>query len=271
MFVALLSHPVFGWFLTGHTVMSMSAVGAAVGLLDRMGLLTRMRTGSVRMKLHLSGLWLANVCQDIDEGNILGKCGIEVPGGQVAHFMRDSGQDPAIAYDKSVKRIWDECYRAWTHFKKGFPPKPPEQHHGGLLGVFEKVYEYSPVGLAVSAGKEVVEEVSIQAGVLHLARALHTYQDAFSPAHTLREGAGPGVIKTIYDWGPENKGKRPGWDGHFDLDLMDHSDLTKHWGEECRKASAELVYAVLSTLYEDQGVYVGRMRNVLYTNLKRAF
>jgi hypothetical protein len=269
MAMGLLAHPLFGWFATGHTEITMWAVSAAISVLNARGLLERMRTGTTRMKIHLSGLWLMNVCQDIDEGNILGKCGIEVPGGQVAHFMRDTGQAQAVAYSKAYKRIWDESYHSWTWFQKAFPEKKPEHHRGGFLGALESAYDHT-VGAVVGGVKEVVEEAEMVPAQIHLARALHAFQDSFSPAHTLRD-VGSGVISDVYVWDESNKKQHGDWPGHWNNDLTGYSELTKHWRTECEHASCDLIVAVLSTLYDGQSAWIGAMRNVLANHLKKSF
>ena len=277
MLLGVLSHPLFGWWVTGHVQTSMWAVSAAVGILNSKGLLERMGTGLSRMKAHLSGLWLMNVCQDIDEGNILGKCGIEVPGGQVAHFMADTGQPKAEAYDKAFARIWKETFEAWEWFKRGFPENKPEHSPGGFLGVLEKIAEYNPVTLAYKGAKEVVEEVEIQNAQKHLARALHCLQDSFSPAHTFRE-PGSLVIQEIFPWDKYNKEEHEDdryygghWAGHAGMDKPEHNGLTRYLEYQAYEASRDLIVVVLSNLYADQGCFVGAMKDVLWRNLKKAW
>jgi hypothetical protein len=277
MSLGIFSHLLWGWWVTGHVQTTMWAVSAAIGILEAKGLLHRMGTGVSRMKAHLSGLWLMNVCQDIDEGNILGKCGIEVPGGQVAHFMADTGQPKAEAYDKAYARIRKETFEAWEWFRKGFPENKPQHHHGGVLGVLEKVAEYNPVTLAYKGVKEVVEETEILNAQKHMARALHTLQDSFSPAHTLRDVQSL-VIQEIFPWDPYNKDEHDNdryygghWAGHAAMDKPEHSDLTKYLEYKAYEASRDLTVAVLSNLYTDRGYFVSALKDVLWRYLKKAW
>ena len=277
MIAGMFSHLLWGWWVTGHVQTSMWAVSAAIGILNSKGLLERMGTGVSRMKAHLSGLWLMNVCQDVDEGNILGKCGIEVPGGQVAHFMADDRQPKAEAYDKAFARIWNETFESWHWFKKAFPEKKPEHHHGGFLGVLEKVADYNPVTLAYKGVKEVVEEVENLNAQKHLARALHCLQDSFSPAHTLRDAQSL-VIKEIFAWDDYNKKEHENdkyygghWAGHGGMDKPEHNQLTRYLEYKAYEASRDLTVVVLSNLYSDQGHFVGAMRDILWRNLKKAW
>ena len=158
-----------------------------------------------------------------------------------------------------------------------FPEKKAEHHHSGFLGVLEKVADYNPVSLAVKGVKEVVEEVENLNAQKHLARALHTLQDSFSPAHTLRDTQSL-VISEIFAWDAYNKNEHEDdryygghWAGHGGMDKPEHNELTRYLEYKAYEASRDLTVAVLSNLYTDQGYFVGAMRDVLWRNLKKAW
>ncbi|HVS37768.1 MAG TPA: hypothetical protein VMS17_19555 [Gemmataceae bacterium] len=270
-------HLLFAWFMDGHMYITVSAVSAAIATLDLRGVLARMGTGVTRMKLHLSALWAMDVCQDIDKGNILGMCGVDVPGGQVAHFMADSGQAKADAYKAAVDRIREESAHSWEWFRKGFPEKQPEHHHHGFFGgLLDAVAEYNPVTLAYKGAKEVVEEVEILDGARHLSRALHALQDSFSPAHTLRHGESL-VIQEIFAWDPYNKGKHDDdkyyggyWPGHHTMDMVHHNDLTRSLEQSAKEASRDLIVAVVGNLY-DSGGFRSELNGVLARTMHKAW
>jgi hypothetical protein len=269
-----------GWFSTGHAEITMWAVSGAIAALDSRGMLERMGTGTTRMKLHLKDLWLINVCQDIDRGNLAGKlekCGVmwDVKGGQIHHFMRDSGHkaptDAPTAYKNSTDWIRESMDAARPWFQKAFPEKKPEPKRGFFGTVGHAIWEYNPVMLAVKTGENVVEEVEDYLGLKHLGRALHTFQDSFSPAHTLRAGAGSGVIKDIYEWDNNNKEKHDDWPGHWSYDLVSFNAYTKTLEQACTQASTDLILAVLGTLYKDEGGYRSERDQVFAKHLAKAF
>ncbi len=194
MLATFLSHSVFAWWWTGHQQITLWAVGAAISALADSGRLARMAINETMLRANMATLWMMNVCQDADVGNVAGLCGIEVAGGQIAHFMCDSTQDKAAAYRLSVNRIVHWSSMACEEFGRAYPPPGP----GGVLGALEAVARSTnPIGLGITAGQAVYNEAAGQRAQLYLARALHTLQDSYSPAHTLRD-LGSGTLQDIY-------------------------------------------------------------------------
>jgi hypothetical protein len=255
MSMGMFSHVLFAWSWTAHHELTVAALSSAMTALASRGVLQRLGVTAADFKSSLSSLWIMDNCQDITLGNAVptvanavahvpiiglplrraGICGVEVPGGQITHFMRDQGQDRAVAYDLAFRQIWNNACRSWGLFKSAFPP-PANHHHGGVLGFFEKVYEYSPVGLAVSGVKAVVHEAEKLDGEYHLGRALHALQDSFSPAHTRRatrnDGAAEWTIIDIYAYDEHNRGPHPGFPGYPEYDWPGHAPLdhpTRTW------------------------------------------
>jgi len=297
--VGLFSHTLFAWSWTAHHELTVAALGGAMSALQARGVLAKLKRTAADFQSSLSSLWFMDNCQDITLGNAVptvatglthvpligtplrqaGICGVEVPGGQITHFMRDHGQDKHAAYKLSFDQIWNTSCRAWSLFKSAYPEPPPEHHHHGLLGVLEKVYEYSPVGLAVKGVKAVVHEGEKLGGEYYLGRALHTLQDSFSPAHTQRVFGEPWTILDVYEYSMENRNPHPGFPGHPGLDWPGHAPLdhpktnpvSPKLRDQALVASQDLITAVLGNLFRDQGSFVGELRSVLYRQLALGF
>jgi hypothetical protein len=298
-YLSLFSHPLFAWSWTAHHELTVAALSGAMGALQSRGVLNRLQQSAADLKSSLSSLWIMDNCQDITLGNAVptvatflthvpligtplrevGICGVEVPGGQITHFMRDHGQDPHAAYKLAYEQIWNTACRAWSVFKSAYPPPEQPHHHGGLLGVLEKVYEYSPVGLAVKGVKAIVHEGEKLGAEYYLGRALHTLQDSFSPAHTQRVFGDPWVILDIYEYSMENRNPHPGFPGHPGLDWPGHAPLdhpntntvSPPLRNQALVASQDLITAVLGNLFNDQGAFIGELRSVLFRHLAWRF
>jgi hypothetical protein len=263
-------------------------------VLRNRGVLNRLGETAEHLLGRLSSMAFLDQCQDITLGNAVptignflghvpilglplrrvGICGAEVPGGQVTHFMRDQGQDKHVAYKLSFEQIWNTSCRAWALFKAAFPPPEQPPHHG-VLGFFEKVYDYSPVGLAVHGIKDAVHEGEKLDAEWHLGRALHTLQDSFSPAHTQRLFTEPWTILDIYEYSTTNRDPQPvfpghptmHWPGHTALDHPGTNPVSQRLRAEAERASTELVSAVLGNLFDSQGAVVSDLKSVLARNL----
>jgi hypothetical protein len=240
-------------------------------------------------------------CQDLTLGNLVptvgdflghlplmggplrdvGVCGVEVPGGQITHFMRDQhgpGADPHRAYFLSYRQIEQTAIRAWELFRKAFPPPEPEHHHHGFLGALETAYDYT-AGMAVKGVKAVAHEAEKLDAEYHLGRALHTLQDSYSPAHTLRFFGEPWTLLDIFAYDLQNREPHPGfpghpekdWPGHSVLDHPNTNSVSPKLRDQSQVASADLIVAVLGNLFTDRGAFYGELKNVLWRHLAWKF
>jgi hypothetical protein len=278
----LASLPLFGWWWTGHQQITKEAVALAVSLLATGGALKRLQLEASNLKTYLAGLWLMNVCQDIDLGNAVGKaadllkCGIELPGGQVAHFMRDKNQRPVEAYQLSRSRIRKCSLDAWMFFKIAFPMQLPE----GWKGTAQKVASVvTHVVVPVLGPAEGAANLNAQK---HLARALHCLQDSFSPAHTKRDrppvptatnAYTSMVIRDVYNWDKANKEPNPatGWPGHADYDKPTYAESRTYYLQPAINASAELIACVIGNAQGTKGTCETALDNLLNDVLPKHF
>lgn len=160
------------------------------------------------------------VLQDITWANLAGKFGYNPKGGQILHFMKDEGQDDLEAYKLSKDLI----------LKEG----------GDAAGGFRRCYLFMvehPLSYKVLGAPET-DYIS-----WHLSASLHTLQDSFSPAHTLRDESNDYAIEEIHAWDENNK--------------VTHDKNDTLWketslGQAAELASASLIKcAVLSAVASD--------------------
>jgi hypothetical protein len=274
--------PLFGWWWTGHQQITKEAVSVAVSLLAAGGALKHLQLEASRLKTYLAGLWLMNVCQDIDLGNAVGKaadllkCSVELPGGQIAHFMRDHNQQPATAYQLSRSRIKHCSLEAWTFFKLAFPMAPAE----GWKGKAQKIASVvAHVVVPVLGPAEGAANLNAQK---HLARALHCLQDSFSPAHTKRDKApvptAPRAftsmpIRNVYNWDKANKepNTTTGWPGHDAYDKPTFTESKTYYLQPAIHASAELIACVIGHAQGSRGACEMALDSLLNDMLPKHF
>jgi hypothetical protein len=154
---------------------------------------------------------------DISWANVLGAIGIQIPGGQVIHFMRDEGQSELEAYNLSVNWIMDmgakasQNYRTYLSLQQKKDPR------------FRSI-EDSGKSLTLTAWQ--------------LAGALHTVQDSFTPAHVSRDSSL--AITKIRIWDDENKKTHKrldkGWKGS---PLAGASTRASEWLIKCVAVAAQ--------------------------------
>jgi hypothetical protein len=129
----------------------------------------------------LESLEYLTKAEDFTFANAAGECTITVAGGQVVHFMRDPFQPERIAYGLSLEHILSNGADAAEI----------------LQGRIRFHYDHSIIG-------SVLNTPDFYAPVRrHLAAALHTLQDSFSPGHVKRDEAL--VIQAIFVWDEQNK------------------------------------------------------------------
>jgi hypothetical protein len=296
--LGLFSHTLFAWSWGGHHELTLAALGLAAKEIDRRLVLGRLGVTVNEFKSTLSSLWAMDNCQDLTLGNLVptvlgfighlplvgeplrnaGICGVEVPGGQITHFMRDqtgTGADKHTAYRLSYEQIEHTAVRAWELFRKAFPPPEKPHHHHGLLGVLETAYDYT-AGQVVKGVKAIVHEEEKLAAEYCLGRALHTLQDSYSPAHTLRVFKEPWTITDIFAYdlttNREPHAGFPGhpekdWPGHAILDEPRSNSISPVLFEQAKTASAKLIEAVLGNLFTDRGAFYSELKGVLWKYL----
>lgn len=260
MLVGYFSTLLFGWSWGGHHEITSVALTAALSALTASGKMKAMGLSLSQLRRDLAGLWLLDCCQDISVGNAVGLCGIEWPGGQVAHFMRESKESPRHAYDRCRAHIRGAALSSYRNFREALP-KPK---HSGFLGAIVD---------AVEAPVHFIENVyHFGQGERYLAQALHTFQDAYSPAHVLRDLHGQ-VIKDIYTWDDANKNPRPkdGWPGHSTYDNMHYNHLTAIESSNAGNASRDIIESVIGLAHESESVFTHQLDALLNKYLAKTF
>jgi hypothetical protein len=267
MFSGFCPVSLFAWIWSGHHEMTTLALSSALTSLALAGKIQRIGATFTHLRFGLRGLWLVDCCQDISLGNAAGLCGVEVPGGQVAHFMRDSRETPSHAYDRCLGHIRDSCIDSWRAFRAAFPNKPVENggHHNLLRELAGKLHLVEPVHF-------IKDAIAFLDGQKKLARALHTLQDAFSPAHVLRDSQGR-AISDIYTWDDANKHPRPedGWPGHHTYDNPAYNEVTEVNSGCARDATADVIACVLGSTLEPEVVFRRSLENALERWVARSF
>jgi hypothetical protein len=227
-----------GWWGTEHMQITKTALEVGLSVLTLNGVLGHLGKTFQEMKDSMSTLWLSNCCQDFDVGNACGLVGIEIAGGQVAHFMRDQGQDKLLAYMASYRHMREIFLKAHRYFAEAFP----EHHSHGILGRAKE---------AISTG------ISFQLGVHSLGAGLHTLQDSFSPAHASRED-GIFCIRDVYCWDANNKNERTDhngdvvWPGHKPYDRKNCAfcpPISLGHFAQAEEASKEVIVCVMEHLH----------------------
>lgn len=150
------------------------------------------------------------VLQDITWANLAGKFGYNPKGGQILHFMKDEGQDNFEAYKLSKGLILKEGADAAYGFRQTY------------LFMIAHPVVYKVLGAPDSDTAYICS---------HLSASLHTLQDSFSPAHTLRDEQNDYSIEEIFPWDDDNK--------------MTHDKNDTLWKETSLGQTAELASASL--------------------------
>jgi hypothetical protein len=182
--------------------------------------------------------------EDIHRGNIPKIGEWMEQDSQVRHYMRSyRTTTSAEAHQKSREYIWDHLYWAWSGMRKGVYHQP-------------KWYDFiNDSSLA-----------DFDAGVKHLAQALHTIEDSYAPCHTKR-ASGTGIITDIFYW-PDTKdgNKSRGIPSHEDLDDPGNAQ-SKEFYAMAKNASGVFILCVLRNLDQDQNVYLKDCGDILNTYL----
>ncbi|MBI1832097.1 MAG: hypothetical protein HYR84_11675 [Planctomycetes bacterium] len=182
-------------------------------------------------------------------------CGAElVSGGQVAHFMRDEKQTPWQAFWISFEHIRSHCKGAWKCLNIALPLR-----RGGILGAIIN---------EVQREVQDFREVAFQAGMSDLGAALHTLQDSFSPAHTLRDGSGR-FVENVFNWSLDNRHSDPAinWPGHSTLDGWQYNGLTQTRTAEACEASRAVIVTIFEQLHQPEGVFLRAIEGTLFRAL----
>jgi len=119
--------------------------------------------------------------EDFTFANAAGKCHIDVPGGQIIHFMRDAYQAERTAYELSLEHILSNGAEA-----------------AQLLQENIRFHFDHPI-----RDQMFTTPASFARIRKRLAAALHTLQDSFSKGHVERDDKL--VIQRIHVWDKENK------------------------------------------------------------------
>jgi hypothetical protein len=167
----------------------------------------------------IAGIEMDVVLQDVTWANVVGEFGYNPKGGQILHFMKDVGQDNLAAYKLSLNLILTQGSKAAKGFRLNY--------------VFMKSHStmYKILG---PPAPDLIKD--------HLAPALHTLQDSFSPGHT-RRWREDDVIEEIFAWDEENK---------YTHDKNDAEWKDTHLGQAASLASGALIKCcVLAALDSD--------------------
>jgi hypothetical protein len=178
--------------------------------------------------------------EDIHRGNIPGIGENLEKDSQVRHYLRSYRNTTALeAYQKSRRYIWNHLYWAWSGMRKG---------------VYHQAKWYDFIN---DSSLDDFDE-----GVAHLASALHTIQDSYSPGHTKRV-PGVGTITDIYYWPDTKDGdKSKGIPSHDELDNPGNPVSIQYYAM-AQKATGALILCVLSNLDQAENVYITDCHNKL--------
>ena len=168
--------------------------------------------------------------EDIHRGNIPGIGESLEKDSQVRHYMRSYRSTTALeAHQKSRYYIWSHLYWAWCGMRKGV-------YHDAKW--YDFIYD------------STMDD--FDGGMKHLASALHTIEDSYSPGHTQRT-SGVGTITDVYYW-PDT--------------MPNHKQLDEPGGEYynlAKQASGAFILCLLINLDQEESVYVADCGNKMNT------
>jgi hypothetical protein len=258
---------------------------------------------------------IAKAIQRLASGNhFADSCAVAIGGDQISHFMQSAFRPGALtAYGRSRGQIFQYLHEAWQHFNEAFPN--PNSMFRSIEGAYMEAKNISLfdtiIGGAIQQGigadkeKTSVTNVGVpgawlldqkfhneasskfRQGQHQMGRALHTLQDAFSPAHALRDRSGR-VLKEIYlydkanlDAGPPTGPAGPpsdaahtpgecGWPGHHAYDRSDDNVFLQNLA---LLASTEIITEMFENIHVEIGWFKRNIDNkldrwLLQTSLK---
>ena len=166
---------------------------------------------------------------------------------QVRHYMRShKSTTSSEAHRKSKKYIWEYLCSSWSSMQQAV---------------------YRPYN---ELNQQVILDFSV--GVSDFAKALHTIEDSYSPAHVMRLKK-LGTIQHVWYWGnTKNSNEQNKWPGHAALDdpykpLRDPNDSRpQDFFEMGKEVTKRFILCVLTHLDRDKETYARHCGIMLNTH-----